>query len=65
MQVGVQLPEIERSVPWPEYRAMAVEAESAGFDSLWLGDHLLYDKPSGPAGPWECWSLRAAVAAVT
>ena len=65
MQIGVQLPEIERFVAWPEYRQMAVSAEAVGFDSLWLGDHLLYDKPDGPAGPWECWSLLAAVAAVT
>jgi alkanesulfonate monooxygenase SsuD/methylene tetrahydromethanopterin reductase-like flavin-dependent oxidoreductase (luciferase family) len=65
MQIGVQLPEIERVVPWPEYRAMAIAAETAGFDSLWVGDHLLYDKPEGPHGPWECWSMLAAVAAVT
>ena len=65
MQVGVQLPEIERVVPWHEYREMAVLAESVGFDSLWLGDHLLYDKPDGPKGPWECWTLLAALAAVT
>ena len=65
MQVGIQLPEIERFVPWPEYRTMAITAEDAGFDSLWLGDHLLYDRPEGPTGPWECWSLLSAVAAVT
>lgn len=44
---------------------MAVLAERVEFDSLWLGDHLLYDKPEGPKGPWECWTLLAAVAAVT
>ena len=44
---------------------MAVLAEQVGFASLWLGDHLLYDKPEGPRGPWECWSLLAAIAAVT
>lgn len=65
MQIGIQLPEIERFVPWPEYRTMAITAENAGFDSLWLGDHLLYDRPEGPTGPWECWSLLSAVAAVT
>ena len=65
MDIGIQLPEIERFVPWPEYRAMAVAAEEAGFDSLWLGDHLLYDKPDGSKGPWECWTLLAAIAAVT
>ncbi|NNF70262.1 MAG: LLM class flavin-dependent oxidoreductase [Acidimicrobiia bacterium] len=65
MQIGIQLPEIERVVAWPEYRQMAVLAEEAGFASLWVGDHLLYDKPDGPKGPWECWSLLAALAAVT
>ena len=65
MQIGVQLPEVERFVPWSEYRDMAAAAEAVGFDSIWLGDHLLYDKPEGPIGPWECWSLLAALAAVT
>lgn len=65
MQIGIQLPEIERIVPWPEYRTMATSAEAAGFDSIWLGDHLLYDKPEGPLGPWECWTMLAAIAAVT
>ncbi|MBT8211910.1 MAG: LLM class flavin-dependent oxidoreductase [Acidimicrobiia bacterium] len=65
MQIGIQLPEIERVVAWPEYRQMAVLAEEVGFASLWVGDHLLYDKPDGPKGPWECWSLLAALAAVT
>ena len=65
MQIGIQLPEVERVVPWPEYRTMALVAEAVGFDSLWVGDHLLYDKPEGPLGPWECWSVLAAVAAIT
>jgi len=40
---------------------MALAAEEAGFDSIWLGDHLLYDAK----GPWEVWTLMAALAAVT
>jgi probable F420-dependent oxidoreductase len=63
VKVGIQLPEVERDVRWPEYRAMARAAEEAGFDSIWLGDHLLYDDP--PRGPWEVWTLLAALAAVT
>ncbi len=46
-RVGVQLPEVERAVPWPEMVAIAGAAENAGFDSIWLGDHLLYDLPNG------------------
>ena len=42
LRVGVQLPEVEREVRWPEYLAMARAAEAVGFDSIWLGDHLLY-----------------------
>jgi alkanesulfonate monooxygenase SsuD/methylene tetrahydromethanopterin reductase-like flavin-dependent oxidoreductase (luciferase family) len=65
-RVGVQLPEVERSVPWPEMVAMARAAEAAGFDSIWLGDHLLYDLPNGDVrGPWEAWTALAALAAVT
>lgn len=65
MQIGIQLPEAERFVPWGEYREMAQLAEAVGFDSIWLGDHLFYDKPDGLIGPHECWSLLAALAAVT
>lgn len=63
--VGVQLPEIERPVRWPELREMGLAIEDLGFDSIWVGDHLLYDTPEGPIGPWEAWSLLAALAATT
>lgn len=65
MQVGIQLPEVERLVGWDEYRTMALAAEQLGFASLWLGDHLLYRRRGEDTGPWECWSLLAAIAAVT
>jgi len=65
MRIGVQLPEVEWEVPFPEYLAMAQTAEAVGFDSLWVGDHLLYDLPAGPRGPWEAWTTLAAIAAVT
>jgi len=65
LHVGIQLPEVERFVPWSEYREMALTAEAAGFDSLWVGDHLLYRDEDGTRGPWEAWSLLAALAAVT
>jgi len=65
MNIGVQLPEVEWEVPFPEYLAMAQTAEAVGFDSLWVGDHLLYDLPAGPRGPWEAWTTLAAIAAVT
>src|SRR5258706_3869541 len=65
-RVGIQLPEVERRVEWPELFSMARTAEGVGFDSLWLGDHLLYDLPGGVTrGPWEAWTGLAALAAAT
>ncbi len=65
MSVGVQLPEVEWEVPFPELVTMARTAEEVGFDSIWVGDHLIYDLPVGPRGPWECWTTLAALAAST
>ena len=66
LKVGIQLPEVEREVRWSELRRMAELAERIGLDSLWVGDHLLYrDDGLPPRGPWEAWSLLAALAAVT
>src|SRR5918998_6354845 len=45
---------------------MAVAAEAGGFDSIWLGDHLLYREAGRPdRGPWEAWTLLSALATVT
>jgi len=66
LKVGVQLPEIEREVRWPELLDMIRAIEDLGFDSIWVGEHLLYRFPDrGPRGPWEAWTLMAAIAAVT
>jgi len=66
VRVGVQLPEVEREVRWPELVAMARAAEECGFDSLWVGDHLLYRGDGRPErGPWDCWTTLAGLAGVT
>src|SRR4051794_15493371 len=66
LRLGIQMPEVEREVRWPEYLAMARRAEEVGFDSLWLGDHLLYRLADGSSrGPWEVWTMLAGLAAAT
>src|SRR3954466_9051107 len=66
VRVGVQLPEVERVVRWPEYLAIARAAEEAGFDSIWIGDHLLYRGDGRPErSPWDVWTVMAALAAAT
>ncbi len=63
MKVGIQLPEVERVVRRDELAAMARAAEGCGFDSVWVGDHLLYRGPD--RGPWDCWTTLAWLAGVT
>ena len=66
LRVGIQLPEVERDVRWPELLDMIRAVEDLGFDSIWAGEHLLYRWPDRePRGPWEAWALMAAIAAST
>jgi alkanesulfonate monooxygenase SsuD/methylene tetrahydromethanopterin reductase-like flavin-dependent oxidoreductase (luciferase family) len=72
VKMGIILPQIEgrksgTTPGWKDIQAVAQKAEEVGFDSLWLVDHLLYGfSEEDPArGVWECWSLMAALAAVT
>lgn len=66
LKVGVQLPEIERPVRWPELATMIRTIEDLGFDSIWTGDHFLYHMADGSAeAPWDAWSVLAAAAAMT
>ncbi len=45
---------------------MARAAEDVGFDSIWVGDHYLYRGDDRPErGPWEAWTMLAALAAIT
>ena len=66
LKVGIQLPEVERETRWPELLDMTRAIEDLGYDSVWLGEHLLYRWPDRPPrGPWEAWSMLSAIAAVT
>jgi alkanesulfonate monooxygenase SsuD/methylene tetrahydromethanopterin reductase-like flavin-dependent oxidoreductase (luciferase family) len=57
---------VEREVRWPEIVAMTRLGEQLGFDSVWVGDHLLYrDEAHGARGPWEAWTTLAGIAAST
>ncbi len=50
---------------WPELRDGVRRAEAAGFDDLWIDDHLLTDEGDWRDPKLEAWSTLAAVAAVT
>lgn len=66
MKIGIQLPEVERSVDWAEVRDIALTAEAVGFDSVWVGDHLLFrDEVTGTRGPLEAWTSLAGLAEAT
>ena len=66
MRIGIQLPEVEREVRWPEVAAIARAAEESKFDSIWVGDHLLYRGGGKPErGPWDAWTQLAALAVLT
>ncbi|MFL5673399.1 MAG: LLM class flavin-dependent oxidoreductase [Chloroflexota bacterium] len=66
LKVGIQLPEVEREVRWSELLDMVHAIEDTGFDSVWVGEHLLYRWPDRPPrGPWEAWTLLSAIAAST
>jgi alkanesulfonate monooxygenase SsuD/methylene tetrahydromethanopterin reductase-like flavin-dependent oxidoreductase (luciferase family) len=70
LKVGINLPTTEgalsgKTASWADLFAIASRAEALGFDSLWIPDHLLVRWQQHTQGIWECWSLLAALAAVT
>ncbi|HXZ06060.1 MAG TPA: LLM class flavin-dependent oxidoreductase, partial [Ktedonobacteraceae bacterium] len=55
-----------RTPTFRDLREMAQVAEQAGFDSVWLGDHLIYRFPNQPeSAPWEALTMLSALAAAT
>jgi probable F420-dependent oxidoreductase len=71
MKIGVVLPIAEDETPeqilsYADIRALALQAEAANFDSLWIVDHLLFRFPDKPTlGIWEGWTLLTALAEAT
>jgi alkanesulfonate monooxygenase SsuD/methylene tetrahydromethanopterin reductase-like flavin-dependent oxidoreductase (luciferase family) len=71
MKVGVILPigeEVgeDEPLPYAAIRALALQAEEAGFDSIWLPDHLLFRLPDQePFGILESWTILSALADAT
>ncbi len=70
LEIGLSLPTWPRAdrtyASWPELRALALEAEAMGVDTLWAPDHLQRDLASGERiGFWECWTIVTAVAEAT
>src|SRR5581483_531899 len=51
---------------YADIRALAIQAEQSGFDSVWVFDHLLYRFPDQPTmGVWEAWTTLSALAEAT
>jgi probable F420-dependent oxidoreductase len=75
MRFGLALPHYDGSLSgqpasWEGVRRVALQAEQAGFDSVWVSDHLFldwgkYGGPDDPQGALECWTTMAGVAAAT
>ena len=69
MRIGVVLPIAENdrgtTQSYASIREVAVTAEAAGFDSLWVFDHLLFRSGGKTSGIHECWTILAAIADAT
>ena len=69
--LGLNLPYVERSMDgrtprWTDILAMARAAESMGFTTVWVSDHVGFGDPAGDwSGAWESWTLLSALAAAT
>ncbi|MEA2519517.1 MAG: hypothetical protein QOF49_1597, partial [Chloroflexota bacterium] len=75
LRLGLNLPytedQLDGATPgWSDVRDMALAAEAAGFDAVWISDHVGFGDPTSDApgawrGAWECWTLLSALASVT
>jgi alkanesulfonate monooxygenase SsuD/methylene tetrahydromethanopterin reductase-like flavin-dependent oxidoreductase (luciferase family) len=70
VRIGIVLPIADGDAgsgvaDYPQIRRIAVEAEAAGLDSIWVFDHLLFRFDGETSGIHECWTILAAVAEAT
>jgi probable F420-dependent oxidoreductase len=70
MRIGIVLPIAQEEQPpgvqsYSEIREVALAAETAGFDSVWVFDHLLFRSDGKDEGIHECWTILAAIAEAT
>src|SRR3954454_19667826 len=69
--LGLNIPFVEGSMDgatprWADILAMGVAAEDAGFDAVWISDHVGFGDPAGEwHGAWESWTLLSALASAT
>ena len=69
-KIGIVLPIADEDdgngVPaYAQVRDVALAAEAAGFDSVWVFDHLLFRVGGEESGIHECWTILAAIAETT
>jgi len=62
MEIGIVLPQVQGAT-WDAALSTAKSAEEAGFDSLWVIDHVYGFPPR--AGILEAWTMLAGLAPVT
>jgi alkanesulfonate monooxygenase SsuD/methylene tetrahydromethanopterin reductase-like flavin-dependent oxidoreductase (luciferase family) len=70
MRIGVVLPIGEEdwddsAPPYSLIRDIAVDAEAAGLDSVWVFDHVLFRFDGVTTGIHECWTVLSAIAEAT
>jgi alkanesulfonate monooxygenase SsuD/methylene tetrahydromethanopterin reductase-like flavin-dependent oxidoreductase (luciferase family) len=71
LPAGADAPNVDPP-SYAEMRDLALRAEAAGLDSVWIADHLLFREPDAThleqthsTGIWEAWTLLAALAEAT
>ncbi|MCC6314772.1 MAG: LLM class flavin-dependent oxidoreductase [Thermomicrobiales bacterium] len=70
MSFGIQLPLAESeatvndspALGFADFLAMTRAAVDAGFEIIWLPDHLIIELDNVNYGIWECWTTMAALA---